>query len=760
MHLSLFAALGWIGWLADPANWLTVLAVAAGLGFVIFVHELGHFLVAKACGVKCEKFYLGFDIYGLKLFKFQWGETEYGIGVLPLGGYVKMLGQDDNPARMAEETRRSQAKAGGASADAIATAEHAPAMTHGDLPPEPVSDPHAPYDPRSYMAQSVPKRMAIISAGVIMNVIFAFLMASLAYGLGVNETPCIVGRVTAGGGAWKADLQPGDEVIKIGNLENPRYRDLQTRVPVSDAKNGIEFVIKRPNVEEPLNITLYPNNAIGVPLVGITPSAQLRLGEELPAHPDSAAAAAKPPLKPNDRISKINGQEVTDYRELQKSLLPRVNETIRVTVLRPPAKLYESLKESKEEKLTPAEIERQLDAASESVEVEIAPTPVRDVGLEMTMGPITAVQTGSPAEKAGIKSGDLIVSLDGKSIGNPLTLPIRLAAIAKEDGTVKLEVERNVDGKKELIPIAIKPRTPEWHYPINLMFDPVSADAIGVAYEVIAKVVKVLPDSPAAKADIVPGDKITKFQFIYPKDAKNQVADDDKQDAQQKDKIDKRDTKEKAPKKDSDVYDIDEKSQAWPFLIFDGLTGADPQMKVKLWVERGDKEHEVELSPTIAKLEDGSDWNVQDRGFGLKSVTFKQIAQSVGEAFQLGGRETIDNLLLVYRFLQRIGRKDGISVKMMSGPVGIAQAAGMKVKEGFASFLLFLTMLSANLAVVNFLPIPVLDGGHMVFLAYEGIRGKPASERVVIAFTYAGLIFLLTLMLFVLSLDLGWISRR
>ncbi len=72
MHLI---AAGWIAWLANPANWPTILAVAAGLGFVIFVHELGHFLVAKACGVKCEKFYLGFDIYGLKFCKFQCGRN-------------------------------------------------------------------------------------------------------------------------------------------------------------------------------------------------------------------------------------------------------------------------------------------------------------------------------------------------------------------------------------------------------------------------------------------------------------------------------------------------------------------------------------------------------------------------------------------------------------------------------------------------------------------------------------------------------------
>ena len=87
--------------------WRVALTVIA-LGMVIFVHELGHFAVAKLCGVKCEKFYLGFDIGGWKFWKFQWGETEYGIGILPLGGYVKMLGQEDNPARLREEIERAK----------------------------------------------------------------------------------------------------------------------------------------------------------------------------------------------------------------------------------------------------------------------------------------------------------------------------------------------------------------------------------------------------------------------------------------------------------------------------------------------------------------------------------------------------------------------------------------------------------------------------------------------------------------------------
>ncbi len=94
-------------WLSLDA-WLNVLMVMAGLGLVIFVHELGHFLVAKACGVKCEKFFIGFDIGGYKISK-KWGETEYGIGILPLGGYVKMLGQDDNPYQTAQEMELRQA---------------------------------------------------------------------------------------------------------------------------------------------------------------------------------------------------------------------------------------------------------------------------------------------------------------------------------------------------------------------------------------------------------------------------------------------------------------------------------------------------------------------------------------------------------------------------------------------------------------------------------------------------------------------------
>ena len=123
---------------------------------MIFVHELGHFVVAKLCGVRCDKFYVGFDPpmpFGLPsaLFKIKIGETEYGIGTIPLGGYVKMLGQNDNPAAAAQEAERIR----------ILREQ----SEDGTIEGEDAYD----IDPRSYPAKPVWQRLMIISAGVITN---------------------------------------------------------------------------------------------------------------------------------------------------------------------------------------------------------------------------------------------------------------------------------------------------------------------------------------------------------------------------------------------------------------------------------------------------------------------------------------------------------------------------------------------------------------------------------------------------------------
>jgi regulator of sigma E protease len=175
---------------------------------------------------------------------------------------------------------------------------------------------------------------------------------------------------------------------------------------------------------------------------------------------------------------------------------------------------------------------------------------------------------------------------------------------------------------------------------------------------------------------------------------------------------------------------------------------------LRLTVENAAGRRDVDLTPVAA-----ADRFVVDRGLVFDPVYKTVRAGSVGAALARGGRKAMEDLSLVSSFLQKL-TSNQISPRLLGGPIEIAKQAGRSAQEGFGRLLLFLTMLSANLAVVNFLPIPVLDGGHMVFLLYELIRGKPPSENVVAVLSYLGLALILTLMMFVFGLDLGLIPRR
>jgi regulator of sigma E protease len=171
-------------------------------------------------------------------------------------------------------------------------------------------------------------------------------------------------------------------------------------------------------------------------------------------------------------------------------------------------------------------------------------------------------------------------------------------------------------------------------------------------------------------------------------------------------------------------------------------------MQVKLTLDGGG---EYTLEPA-----DSKDWFNPDRGLQFEHAGSIVRGDSLLSAIQLGARETADSMTLVFRFLKKIHER----ARALGGPWTIAQMAYGSASEGMAEFYLFLMLISANLAVVNFLPIPILDGGHMVFLTYEGITGKPPSERVYIWLTYVGLVIILALMVWVLGLDFGLISRR
>lgn len=699
-----------LAWLLNPHNWWTILQVALGLGFVIFVHELGHFLVAKACGVKCEKFYLGFDIYGLKLFSFQKGETEYGIGILPLGGYVKMLGQDDNPYKAAAEMERART-------ESTASPPHIPS---GDLPPEPMS-PHPQYDPRSYMAQSVPERMAIISAGVIMNVVFAVIMASVAYGMGIKVLPCRISQVFAGGPAWEAGLRPDDTIVRIGELENPLYEDLRTRIPVSNVKEGIEFVVQRPGESKPLTFRLHPHNDIGLPLIGVDGPRKLELNASYPVEKFSAANRVSSDLLPGDEILKVDGVEIHNLIDWQRELFRRQNAPLELTLRGADAAL------SDEQSSESTAGNTELNFVPELKTVIVPASRRKTVGFVMEMSPIKAVQDGSPAAAAGLKAGDRILQIDGEAVGDPLTLGDRLARRASDRPEVALLVQR--DGKKIEIRARLRPVT--WLEEPSHVNARVSAAALGIAYNVSPTVQSVDPGSPAAEAGIKPGDVVSSIQLVVPPVL---LASD-------------KDLRQPEPfKLEGD------RINDWP-LAMEVMQNLHPRGWVRLSIQSGPKNWSVELPPA-----ESEQFFNADRGIVLSLDQAEKKADGPAQALGWGLEKTGESLTMVYRFLQKLGHQ--ISPKMLGGPVTIAQVAGQSTKDGFPALLMFLTMLSANLAVVNFLPIPVLDGGHMVFLMWEGITGKPPSERVFVILTYLGFAFILTLMLFVLGLDFGLISRR
>ncbi len=684
MGVCLMAAATWLEWLVQPSSWWVILQVAGGLGFVIFVHELGHFLVAKACGVKCEKFFLGFDVGGLKLFSFKHGETEYGIGALPLGGYVKMLGQDDNPAAAANEAHR--------------------ARMSGDLPPEPLSGPHPAWDPRSYPAQSVPKRMAIISAGVIMNVIFAVLLAAWAYGLGVKELACTLSSVRPGGAAWRAGMRTGDTITAIAGKTDPIFNDLKHGVTVGSVAKGIEFTVHRPTDRSNRTVLLKPDTDLGAPTIGVANPWSLSLPDDISRGLPGSAARAVPALAGGDRITAVNGAAIQTHAELIAALSALADRPVTLTVERTAAG------QGKAATLT----------------VELPPQPMRTTGLTMTAREIAAVQDDSPAAAAGIRKGDKLLAIDGAPAGDPLTLDDRLHRRA--GSTVKLTLARPGADDYE---VEVRPREVTWlDDASNWPSSPTSVASLGVAVTVDALVSAVDPDGPAAKAGIVPGESIVAVRLIESgKDGK--------------------DATEEGPE-----VELSAAAPNWPAVV-GALQQTTAAAKVRLTIDDGKgNRRDTDIEPAPA-----TDRFVVDRGLVFTPESKVVKAASFLDAMRRGGRKAFQDLSLVYSFLQKL-TSNQISPRLLGGPIEIAKQAGRSAEEGFSRLLLFLTMLSANLAVVNFLPIPVLDGGHMVFLLYEGIRGKPPSETVVAVLSYLGLALLLTLMMFVFGLDLGLIPRR
>ena len=142
-----------------------------------------------------------------------------------------------------------------------------------------------------------------------------------------------------------------------------------------------------------------------------------------------------------------------------------------------------------------------------------------------------------------------------------------------------------------------------------------------------------------------------------------------------------------------------------------------------------------------------------ERGLGLMPTEAVQRASSFSGALALGAREGYRQFNNVIRFLKMLPR-GRIKLRHVGGPLEIVNMAKSEAEKGISPQLMFLTMLSMNLAILNFLPIPALDGGHMMFLIYEFVAGKRANEQLEFRLTVAGLLTLLMLMAVVFANDI------
>jgi regulator of sigma E protease len=435
--------------------------------------------------------------------------------------------------------------------------------------------------------------------------------------------------------------------------------------------------------------------------------------------------------------------------------------------------------------------------SGETAEIIVKPTFRHNIGVRMRMGEVVALRKGGPAEQAGVvaraegeqpRVGDRIKAVklpleNGKQRWyvagpvdwskpefnvpepqrkdidvqplDPLLLPLQLKEWAG-DRTTKLPLElvvvheKNPTAEPKRITLDYDPSFRFDRESANLPNSPLPISGLGLAYWVDGVVDDVAPGGPAANAKTTPGELSTGFwsrtkrtlgmegRDVAPGGEPMPLQAGDTITAVRFKAIDESGNLQVGPWKD------DLKPTQWAHVdsLFQMQSS---ELDVRVTRDKG------VVTVTIKGTPD-TEWGLEDRGLILMPEKEIQKAADVGDAVRLGGLRTVRFIKTVYMSLY--GYINGrISVKTLSGPLTIANVSYRLAGEDFWQFLLFLGMISVNLAVVNFLPIPVLDGGHMVFLILEKILGRPVPERLFAIFMYAGLFLIISLMLFVLFRD-------
>ncbi len=790
------------------------LVMLIGFSLIIFVHELGHFLVAKWADVRVETFAIGF---GRELFGFTRGETRYSFNVLPLGGYVKMLGQED----FDDKSKELQFKE----------------------------------DPRSFVNKSVGRRMAIVSAGVIMNILFACFLFMLVFMIGLEAPTPRIAFVEPDSPADRAGLLPGDVVQEINGERILEFNEVRMAVLLAPLHEPIEFVVERNGEMKSLRIEpeySIPDSTKDMrrQIVGIAPGVTREIivvGPEIdqtrPDHPHVG-----------DLIVEIDGVEVTDEN---------ISEVINTLVYAKGDVFVE--------RLDPTD----PDGQPRRVRVDIPPiltlypSEEEGEGLISVLGlrPLirfSYVNFKGRAHLAGIEAGDTILSWDDIRYPSPADIRRSIQecperdihfAVRKLDGKVEsgfVRPKRNRNGQATIQAVcrSIDKQTRSEGGPRAYFADVRQAGwahqaGIETGDEILrcaktenpsaAQVNSVIRTSAKKRicVDVRKTDGETRTARVRPKrpgsiDAQyNLVADDvlivggivdtihgepspaavaglepgirikavnGEPVSRWRDLIDV--FRESAGSAVELSY-IDANRQPGTSMLRvphclrtrlgvgpeARIVSIDGKKKVLIPTNRGSEEAAVGyrkatraiLTELIGRENVTIEYRENTLGelrTSLVDVTEDMIDPWLGriafsaniftapETKLLKGENALDAILIgvhktyyfifqVYKILERMVFTRSVGIDSVSGPLGIIDIGGEFARSGFVKFVFFLAIISANLAVINFLPLPIVDGGLMVFLIIEKIKGAPVSLRVQVATQMVGLFLLIGFFLYI-----------
>lgn len=679
---------------------LDLALVVIGFGLIIFVHELGHFVAARWAGIRVLAFALGFGPAAVSYRKglgFRSGSsegeylrrlaaaridpaqgrveeispTEYRLNVLPFGGYVKMLGQEDlNP-------------------DAVSSA------------------------PDSYQSCVPWKRMVVISAGVVMNVITAALIFMLVFKVGLRTEPAVVGFVNQSSPASQAiatnaqelgittpGLQPGDEIVEIDGKSPRQFADVVVAAAMSRYGTPLEVVVKRPGLEKPVRFTVQPETSEAQRLlelgVGPAMSNQLRTSDDekaVRAFEQRLTEIGIAGVPAGSTLESIDGLGTVRYaHELDRAAAS--------------GKPFGATFRTPQGERRTVRIMPQAEFEDDVVNLGERAMPQRHL-----LGLSGLMRVDSPTEEAiaqGLREGDVFVRV------GPVEFPSIVAGVreirAAAGRTIDAVVRRESDGKTESVKLSLRVSRAGT---IGFNVDDTMAESTWLGAPLGARAVVI----EEKEADAVKTRSVPTAASMSPLAPGSMII----------------------AVNDAPVKNFTEIREA----IRAGVGRGETSVRLMVRPPTGDFVAAVNLpiSPDDAKVLAGLGW-VSPLSVGAFEPE-KVLLKAAGplDAIAVGLGETKRVMLMTYMTFVRLF-EGSVKVEHLKGPVGIAHTGTIIADRGLIWLLFFMALISVNLAVVNFLPLPIVDGGQFLFILYEQIFKRPVPVGFQNAATLAGLVLI------------------